>query len=291
MRVDKYLEFGKRPQFLSAMGKTVKDIIFISPQNPYVLVEEGSLDKVIVALSHGKRRALILRLGESGPMGIKDLKRELGLSTGSLYHNLFALGDLIERTRDRKYALTEQGRRVYLALKSGLVPSTTASEMPRVVEALVPVWLFTDIPNWVMLPMAALILLSLSASSLYARTGLALLIPITNVSFSSTLGSVVLSILLVYLVPRLIFQRREAEIGFLVAIPFCYIPQLAYFWLVPLCCSSDQVIALMSLLSGGISVLLLSAAIACWFKASPQAALLTSFIILYLGAAFQQVII
>ncbi|MEM3026808.1 MAG: hypothetical protein QXP19_04760, partial [Thermoproteota archaeon] len=45
---------------------------------------------------------------------------------------------------------------------------------------------------------------------------------------------------------------------------------------------------LIQVVSGGLSALLLSAAIVCWFKASPQSAMLTSFLMLYLGAAIQQ---
>ncbi|MEM2941305.1 MAG: hypothetical protein QW304_07155 [Thermoproteota archaeon] len=250
-------------------------------------MEEDGLDKVILALSYGKRRALIIKLGESGPMGIKDLKRELGLSTGSLYHHLLALGELVEQTSDRKYVLSEQGKRVYMTLKSGLVPPPAASEMPRVIETLVPVWFFTELPSWIMMPMAALILLSLSASSLYARIGLALLMPLTGVSFSSTLGSVALSLLLVYLVPRLVFKRRSVETGFLTALPFCFLPQLAYGWIMLLSYPPNPFPGLLQILAGGVSALLLSAAIVRWFKASPQAAMLTSFLILYVGAAFQ----
>lgn len=262
--------------------------LFLYPYDAHAcLVEEDNLDKVILALSYGKRRALIMKLGESGPMSIKDLRRELGLSTGSLYHNLLALGELVEQTSNRKYVLSEQGKRIYMTLKSGLLPPPTASEMPRIIEALVPVWFFTDLPSWITMLMAALILVSLSASSLYARIGLALLMPLAGVSFSSTLGSVALSLLVVYLVPRLVFKKRNVETGFLTAMPFCFLPQLAYGWIMLLSHPPNPFPGLLQILAGGVSTLLLSAAIVRWFKASPQAAMLTSFIILYLGAAFQ----
>ncbi|MEM4168882.1 MAG: hypothetical protein QXZ66_03465 [Thermoproteota archaeon] len=254
-------------------------------------MEENGLEKVILALSYGKRRALLMKLGESGPMGIKDLKRELGLSTGSLYHNLLALGELVEQTGDKKYALSEQGRRVYLALKSGLLPPPTSGELPRVFETLVPVWFFTGMPSRMVPPMAALIVLSLSASSLYAKMGLALLIPVANVSFSSTLGSVALSLLLSYLVPRTVFQKRSVETGFLTALPFCFLPQLFYSLILVVLNPPSLAAGLIQVVSGGLSALLLSAAIVCWFKASPQSAMLTSFLMLYLGAAIQQLMV
>ncbi|MEM3647585.1 MAG: hypothetical protein QW506_00300 [Thermoproteota archaeon] len=250
-------------------------------------MDEEGLEKVISALSYGKRRTLIIRLGEAGPMSIKELKKDLGLSTGSLYHNLLALGELVEQKGDKKYALSEQGMKVYLALKSGLIPPSSSVEMPRVFEAIVPVRFFTEIPSWMMLPTAALLLLSLSASSLYVRMGLALLIPVLNMSFSSTLGSVALSLMLVYLTPKLVFKGRKVETGFLTALPFCLTPQLAYVWIMTLFQPSNPLAGFLQFLSGGVSALLLSAAIVCWFKASPQAALLTSFLILYLGAALQ----
>jgi hypothetical protein len=252
-----------------------------------LIVDENGLERVISALSYGKRRTLIIRLGENGPMSIKDLKRDLGLSTGSLYHNLLALGELVEQTSDRKYALSEQGKKVYVALKSGLFPPPSSGELPRVFEAIVPVRLFAETPSWMMPPVAALMLLSLSASSLYARMGLALLMPIMNVSLSSTLGSVALSLLLVYLAPRFFFKGRRVETGFLTALPLCFTPQLAYTWLMVLLNPSGPLASLLQVVSGGLSALLLSAAIVFWFRASSQAALLTSFLILYFGAALQ----
>jgi AcrR family transcriptional regulator len=251
-------------------------------------VEEDGLEKVILALSYGKRRALLMKLGESGSMSIKDLKRELGLSTGSLYHNLLALGELVEQTSDKKYALSEQGRRVYLALKSGLLPPPTTGETPKAFEALVPVWFFTGLPSRMVTPMAALIVLSLSALSLYAKMGLALLIPVANVGFASTLGSVALSLLLAYLVPRTVFQKRSVETGFLTAVPFCFIPQLVYGLIMAVSNPPSLAAGLIQVFSGGLSALLLSAAIVCWFKTSPQTAMLASFLMLYLGAALQQ---
>lgn len=262
--------------------------MFLYSSNRFKAVEENGLEKVILALSYGKRRALLMKLGESGPMGIKDLKRELGLSTGSLYHNLLALGELVEQTGDKKYALSEQGRRVYLALKSGLLPPPTSGELPRVFETLVPVWFFTGMPSRMVPPMAALIVLSLSASSLYTKMGLALLIPVANVSFSSTLGSVALSLLLSYLVPRTVFQKRSVETGFLTALPFCFLPQLFYSLILVVLNPPSLAAGLIQVVSGGLSALLLSAAIVFWFKASPQSAMLTSFLMLYLGAAIQQ---
>lgn len=250
-------------------------------------MEEDGLDKVISALSYGKRRTLIIRLGEAGPMSIKELKKDLGLSTGSLYHNLLALGDLVEQKGDKKYALSEQGMKVYLALKSGLIPPSPPGELPRFFETLVPVRVFSEMPSWMMLPAATLIILSLSASSLYTKMGLALLMPIMNLSFSSTLGSVVLSLLLVYLAPKLFFKGRRSSAGFVTALPFCFIPQLAYAWVMFLLQPPSHLASLLQVVSGGLSALLLSATIVCWFKASPQAALLTSFLILYFGAAMQ----
>ncbi|MGQ9478814.1 MAG: hypothetical protein ACUVQ0_02170 [Thermoproteota archaeon] len=254
-------------------------------------MEESNIEKVIAALSYGKRRTLIMRLGENGPIGVKELKKELGLSTGSLYHNLLALGELVEQTPDKKYALSEEGKRVFQALKAGLLPPPSEPELSTFFEALVPVRLFTELPNWILVPTAALILLNLSVSSLYVRIGLALLIPVPEVSFSSTLGSVALSITLVYLAPRLVFKKRSGEKGFLVAVPFCYLPQVAYGWVMLVVQQLPQVLAtILPLLTGGLSALIFSAALVCWFKVSPQSALLASFIILYVGAALQPLI-
>jgi hypothetical protein len=56
-------------------------------------------------------RARILRILEKQPLSFAELKRALGIeSSGNLQHHLGKLGDLIKRTDDGKYAVTDDAR-------------------------------------------------------------------------------------------------------------------------------------------------------------------------------------
>ncbi len=72
--------------------------------------EARRLSKVI---EHPIRAKIIDLLGQSGPMGWKELSQEVGVKTGALYHHLDALEGLVERDAGKKYALTKAGRIVY----------------------------------------------------------------------------------------------------------------------------------------------------------------------------------
>jgi DNA-binding transcriptional ArsR family regulator len=56
-------------------------------------------------------RVRILRILEKQPLSFAELKRTLGIeSSGNLQHHLGKLGDLIKRTDDGKYAVTDDAR-------------------------------------------------------------------------------------------------------------------------------------------------------------------------------------
>ena len=50
---------------------------------------------VFTIISHPVRVKIIELLANHGPMGFKELKKELGISTGSIYHHLSMLSDFI----------------------------------------------------------------------------------------------------------------------------------------------------------------------------------------------------
>ena len=55
----------------------------------------------------------MLFLGEVGEAGFTELRRHLGISVGTLYYNLDNLRGLVIQKPNKKYALSERGRRVY----------------------------------------------------------------------------------------------------------------------------------------------------------------------------------
>jgi len=59
------------------------------------------------------RVKIIELLVKNEKMSFMELKRELKLSTGSIYHHLAILGDLVTQDNKKRYMLTEEGKKVY----------------------------------------------------------------------------------------------------------------------------------------------------------------------------------
>ena len=59
-------------------------------------------------------------IGENGYSSFTILKKELRVSTGTIYHHLDALSQLIEQKSDKKYYLTDLGQLAYNSLKDNI---------------------------------------------------------------------------------------------------------------------------------------------------------------------------
>ncbi|TFF98746.1 MAG: ArsR family transcriptional regulator [Promethearchaeota archaeon] len=66
-------------------------------------------DKFYSALGHDLRRKMIIAIGEDECSSFTRLKKALNVSTGTIYHHLDALSELIEQKEDKKYYLTDLG--------------------------------------------------------------------------------------------------------------------------------------------------------------------------------------
>lgn len=84
------------------------------------------------------RRRIILLLHEQGSLSYMDLIKEIGITnTGRMNYHLKVLGDLLKKTEDSKYALTEKGS---LAVKLLLEFPEKSSDAQT--EIWLPRWLF-----------------------------------------------------------------------------------------------------------------------------------------------------
>lgn len=72
------------------------------------------------ALSHEIRRKIIKLIGENQNISFTKLKKELGVSTGTIYHHLDTLSELIKQKKDKKYYLKELGVYAYKSLKNNI---------------------------------------------------------------------------------------------------------------------------------------------------------------------------
>ncbi|MFX1314902.1 MAG: ArsR/SmtB family transcription factor [Promethearchaeota archaeon] len=72
------------------------------------------------ALGHELRRRIIKIIGDNEFSSFTELKKELGVSTGTIYHHLDTLSELIEQKEDKKYYLKELGLHAYNSLKDDI---------------------------------------------------------------------------------------------------------------------------------------------------------------------------
>ncbi|MFX1260189.1 MAG: winged helix-turn-helix domain-containing protein [Promethearchaeota archaeon] len=77
-------------------------------------------DSYYYALGHELRRNIIKIIGENKYSSFTNLKKELKVSTGTIYHHLDTLSQLIEQRKDKKYYLTEIGIYAYNSLKDNI---------------------------------------------------------------------------------------------------------------------------------------------------------------------------
>ncbi|MHA1748277.1 MAG: hypothetical protein ACTSYF_06490, partial [Promethearchaeota archaeon] len=61
---------------------------------------------------------MIKIIGENGFSSFTILKKELNVSTGTIYHHLDSLSTLIKQKSDKKYYLTELGIRAYDSIRN-----------------------------------------------------------------------------------------------------------------------------------------------------------------------------
>ncbi len=82
------------------------------------------------ALSHEIRRKMLKVIGEQGYSSFTNFKKVLGVSTGTIYHHLEVLKDLIFQEKNKKYYLTTLGGHAYKFLDQNIdsIESTKISE-------------------------------------------------------------------------------------------------------------------------------------------------------------------
>lgn len=67
--------------------------------------------KFLEILAHPLRQEILVYIEQEGETGYKDLKNKFNVATGTLYHHLRFLKGLIEQNSNKKYILTDEGRK------------------------------------------------------------------------------------------------------------------------------------------------------------------------------------
>jgi predicted transcriptional regulator len=68
--------------------------------------------------SKPNRVAIIRFIGERGEVSFKELKAKLNLGVGTLYYHLDGLSEVVTQNKNKQYALTERGKRIYDVVKN-----------------------------------------------------------------------------------------------------------------------------------------------------------------------------
>jgi len=74
---------------------------------------EFDADRALKVLNHPARIKIIEILASRGPLPWKELSKEVGTSTGALYHHIDMLERIVTRDSSKRYALTGLGVRVH----------------------------------------------------------------------------------------------------------------------------------------------------------------------------------
>lgn len=116
-------------------------------------LKEPSEDELVWLLRYKTRRRILLAIGDAGKISATALRDSLKISTGSLYYNLRQLRRFVTQDSDKNYMLTEEGMRVYKALKEkgtitaeDLMESNQQSGVLTALRSLLfPLWLYTPL--------------------------------------------------------------------------------------------------------------------------------------------------
>jgi len=116
-------------------------------------LREPSEDELVWLLRYKTRRRIILAIGDAGKISATALRDSLKISTGSLYYNLRQLRRFVTQDSDKNYMLTEEGLKVYKALKEkGTITAADLMEPNQRSRAIsifknlfFPLWLYTPL--------------------------------------------------------------------------------------------------------------------------------------------------
>ncbi len=116
--------------------------------------EETMTTAVFKALAHEFRRKLLIFLADA-PAGFTELQQELACQTGTLYHHLRILGDLVVQDTEKQWGLTDTGWLAYRVLTttqedfdiSEFRKQALPTPIIRVINVIAPKRLFQIVEN------------------------------------------------------------------------------------------------------------------------------------------------
>lgn len=209
------------------------------------LKEEGSVYKV---LSNPHRRRIIEIIGPEGKTSFTELRKDLGMSVGALYHHIDHLGNLITQDEQHKYALTKQGRQVYKLMNEatdkfsfeprhgGKEPAPPSKPFTSILEIFFPRRLLLSVSDKPVayVPVAAVVIALGAWIAVQANLRFLLVFPDSQTSLSPILevGYFVASWFIFFglcdLLSTLVFGRKGGDLPLLIGSSLAFLPLIAF---------------------------------------------------------------
>lgn len=190
-------------------------------------------------ISHPIRIKIIELLAMNESMSFSELKKELGISTGSIYHHLSVLSNFIIQDEKKRYKLNEEGYRLYKFIKNSEYKLTSSKNESRIINInniFNGNMLFLLLMNNNKLIFALLPILVIFYPEIYSFSNILLRIlflkDVRIVQFSDSLFNFIINWILIYLILEIIFslffKNRRNKIYLFTFIPFVYTPLVIY---------------------------------------------------------------
>ncbi len=206
--------------------------------------EKLGRDQVFHLLRNPVRTGIIRILGERDQLSFTELRRTFpGISVGTLYYHLDLLAQIVAQNSDKKYMLTEEGRRVYaeiLRSEEAMISVKTSvdshSGQDFAVSTILLSRLFADISlrplKYVSVPFVIFLGIAFSAWISHSVQILFFFIPANSVPTWLTVSSAAASLLGGYAILNgitlLLFHRHEGNLALLVASSLGLVPLMLY---------------------------------------------------------------
>ena len=205
-------------------------------------MSDGGLDpaRVMRIINHPVRMRIIELLAVK-PMTWKELSTEVGVKTGSLYHHLDTLENIVTRDPERRYTLTRLGREIFAQLNDeGKTPAQSMQGIEKAMkkktpwgsvrEVFVPRGLIVPLTSTRSRGLASLLVVSALAVGLLLLSGDELVLfsfsPSSGalLSVATYAGSLAALAAVAYAALALAFKERADVVTLLAATALSFIP-------------------------------------------------------------------
>lgn len=210
--------------------------------------EEPKESSVYKVLSNPHRRRIVEMIGTEGKMGFTELKKDLKVSVGALYHHLDALSNLITQDSQHKYILTSRGRLAFKFLNEtseqlssirsdhGKDSGQTSNRLAYAAQIFLPKKLFLSVSDKpiLYLPAAGIIVALGAWIAAQANLRFVLLFPDSQTVLSPILMMIffVFSWLIVFILGDIfstfIFKRKGGDLSLLVGTSVSFLPLIVF---------------------------------------------------------------